>query len=174
MINKIDKTKFSIRPIAASDKESLQAGLAMLSHESKRQRFFSGRKGLTDKELTYFTEVDQHNHIAFVAIFTDDNTAVPAGSVRCIRNPERPEYAELAITIIDQFHHQGLGYHLLETLAASAIKENITHLYGDFHASNGNMLKLLDKYRFRHNIPSDSFHIIHNNDGFLYFEMALA
>lgn len=165
---------FEIRAITANDKESLQDGLAHLSSESKRQRFFSSRKSFTDKELEFFTEVDQHNHIAFVAGFLGDTAPTPAGSIRCVRDSNRPEYAELAVTIVDRFQGQGLGYRLLDTLAKAAIKEKITHLYGDFHTSNTNMLKLLEKYCLRHNIPSDSFHLKHTSDDFLYFEMALA
>jgi GNAT superfamily N-acetyltransferase len=171
MNSQIDPTKFMIRIIDAGDKEYLQAALTMMTNESRRLRFFSSVKKLTEKELEFFTEVDQHNHLAFVGIYDDK---YPAGSIRCIRNLERPEYAELAITIVDEFHHHGLGYRMLEILATAAIKEKITHLYGDFHTSNVNILKLLEKYRFRHNIPSDSFLLNHKNDGFLYFEMALA
>ena len=167
----MDESKFHIRAISKSDKEYLQKGLSQMTEESRRLRFFSTFEKLTDKQLKFFTEVDQHDHLSFVCIF---NKISPAGSIRCVRNTERPQYAELAVTVVDEFHHQGLGFALLETLADAALKEKITHLYGDIQSSNTNMLKLLDKYRFRHNIPSDSFKLIHKDDGLLYFEMALA
>jgi GNAT superfamily N-acetyltransferase len=158
----VDKNQFVIRAIVPGDKESLQEGLAQMTNESRRH--------FTEKELKFFTEVDQCNHIAFACLLNDHS---PVGTIRCVRNTDRPEYAEMAITIVDKYQGQGLGYLMLETLAKAAINQKITHLYGDFHTSNTNMLKLLEKYVQRSGIPSDSLRLNHKTDGFLYFEMAL-
>lgn len=170
------KENFEIRPIQPDDKDGLKRGLAMLSNESKRQRFFSSRKDFTEKELSFFTEVDQHNHIAFVALSKKDEGPQPAGSVRCVRDllHGRPDFAELAITIVDSFQGMGLGKALLDALADKAVKEGIHYLYGDFHASNIKVQKLLEGYCVRHQLPVGSFHLQRQADGFLYFEMALA
>lgn len=167
---------FEIRPITAEDKEGLRRGLAMLSSESKRQRFFSSRKDFTEKELAFFTEVDQHNHIAFVALSREEMGPQPAGSVRCIRDllRGRPDFAELAITIVDTYQGMGLGKALLDVLSAKALEEGVHYLYGDFHASNTKIQKLLEGYCVRHKLPEGSFHLERQADGFLYFEMALA
>lgn len=167
---------FEIRPIKPEDKDGLRKGLAMLSSESKRQRFFSSRKDFTEKELAFFTEVDQHNHIAFVALSRDEKGPQPAGSVRCIRDllHGRPDFAELAITIVDCFQGMGLGKALLDELARKALQENIHFLYGDFHASNIKIQKLLEGYCVRHKLPEGSLRLNRQADGFLYFEMALA
>lgn len=169
------KEDFEIRPIRPDDKEGLKLGLAMLSSESKRQRFFSSRKDFTEKELSFFTEVDQHNHIAFVAISKKIEGPQPAGSVRCVRDllHGRPDFAELAITIVDCYQGQGLGKALLDILAEKALKEGIHYLYGDYHASNIKIQKLLEGYCVRHSLPKGSFHLERQADGFLYFEMAL-
>lgn len=166
--------QFTIREIQPGDKGPLQEGLGMLSSESRRQRFFSSRKNFTEKELKFFTEVDQVNHLAFVAIYSDETGSAPAGSIRSICDTHRSEFAELAITIIDQYQGQGLGFKMLETLADAAKTHQITHLYGDFHANNTGMLKLLEKYCRVYNIPPESFKLTRVGDGFLYFEMALA
>jgi RimJ/RimL family protein N-acetyltransferase len=163
--------QFIIRAITPEDKDGLQEGLAMMSPESKRQRFFSSRKGFTDKELKFFTEVDQHDHLAYVAINRDENGPSPAGSIRCVRDIERAAFAELAVTIVDVYQRRGLGTAMLENIASASQKENITHFYGDFHTSNTGILKLLEKYGVRHNV---SLTLKHKSDGFLYFEMPLA
>jgi GNAT superfamily N-acetyltransferase len=170
------KENLEIRPILPEDKDGLKRGLAQLSAESKRQRFFSSRKDFTDKELAFFTEVDQHNHIAYVAVSKEADGPHPAGSARCVRDVMhgRPDFAELAVTIIDSFQGQGLGKALLEVLAQKAIKENIHFFYGDFNVSNNKILKLLEGYCVRHALPEGSFHLERQADGFLYFEMALA
>lgn len=167
---------FEIRPILPDDKEGLKRGLAMLSAESKRQRFFSSRKDFTEKELAFFTEVDQHNHIAFVAVSKKEDGPQPAGSIRCVRDllHGRPDFAELAVTIVDCYQGKGLGKSLLETLAQKALEEGIHYLYGDFHASNVKVQRLLEGYCVRHHLPPQSFRLERQADGFLYFEMALA
>lgn len=170
----ISYSHFMIRPIEAQDKEPLQAGLLMLSNESRRHRFFSSRKNFTEKELKFFTEVDQVNHLAFVAINMDQFGPSPAGSIRSVRDVNRPEFAELAVTIIDLYQGQGLGFKMLEVLADAAKKQNITHFFGDFQTSNTGILKLLEKYCRVNNLPKDAFKLKHVSDGFLYFEMALA
>ncbi len=165
--------EFEIRAILPEDKEGLKEGLALLSSESRRQRFFSSRKDFTENELKFFTEVDQIDHLAYVAINKGSGPS-PAGSIRCVRDKNRPEYAELAITIIDLFHGRGLGFEMLEVLSRAAIKQNIHYFYGDYHTSNTKMLKLLEKYRVKYQIPAEKFHLTHKSDGFLYFEMSLA
>jgi len=169
------KENFEIRPIEPDDKEGLQRGLAMLSAESRRQRFFSSRKDFTDKELKFFTEVDQHHHIAFVALSKKTDGPQPAGSVRCVRDllHGRPDFAEFAITIVDSYQGQGLGKALLDLIAEKALKEGIHFFYGDFHTSNLKILKLLEGYCVRHKLPEGSFHLVRQPDGYLYFEMAL-
>ncbi|MGZ3788841.1 MAG: N-acetyltransferase family protein [Bacteriovorax sp.] len=169
------KDHFEIRAICPSDKEGLQEGLALLSNQSRRQRFFSARKDLTDKELKFYTEVDQHDHIAFVAVHKSESEGAHlAGTIRCVRDPGRPDYAELAVTIADRFQGQGLGSALLEILAKAAQSENIAYLYGDLEASNTRMLKLLERYCSKHQRAGQSLRLTHKSDGFLYFEMALA
>lgn len=165
---------FAIREIRPEDKGPLEAGLQLLSSQSRHYRFFSSRKNFTDKELKFFTEVDQVNHLAYVAGNMDQDGPTPAGSIRCVRDEKRPQYAELAVTIVDLYHGKGLGFKMLEVLAAAALKQNITYFFGDFHSTNTGMLKLLEKYMQVHKIPPESFKLRHINDGFLYFEMALS
>src|SRR4028118_920098 len=56
-----------IRPIRADDKAELQRGLKRLSAETVYRRFLAAKPRLTSSELRYFTEVDNHDHIAPVA-----------------------------------------------------------------------------------------------------------
>lgn len=165
---------FLIREICPEDKVPLQMGLDMMSNESRRHRFFSSRKNFTEKELKYFTEVDQVNHLAYVAINTDSSGPSPAGSIRSVRDLERTNFAELAVTIVDSCQGQGLGYKMLEILSDAAQKQNITHLFGDFHASNTGILKLLEKYCREKGLAPDSLKLTRVGDGFVYFEMPLA
>jgi RimJ/RimL family protein N-acetyltransferase len=111
-----DGTQLRLRFIAPSDKPLLAAGLAALSPQSRAQRFLTPKSRLTDEELRRFTELDGHDHVAIVAVLASDPERL-AGVARFVRNPQRPDEAELAVTICDELQGMGLGRALGSALA---------------------------------------------------------
>ena len=160
---------FEIRPILPSDKIPLQVGLQMMSPDSIRQRFFSAKKELSEAELKFFTEVDQDNHLAYVAVHHLDGKLLPAGVIRAIRKNDDTHMAEIGITIVDCYQGRGLGMRLMDAIAERAKKVGIENFYGDYHTSNVKLAKLLDKFSKKHR----DLHIRHTGDGFIYFEALL-
>src|SRR6516165_2613346 len=65
-------TRFSLRPLCVSDREALRTLFARLSPESRRRRFLTGKPKLSDRELTYFTDVDHIRHVALAVIDRKD------------------------------------------------------------------------------------------------------
>ena len=165
----MNESFFEIRQILPEDKIPLQVGLQMLSPESIRHRFFASKNEFNENELKYLTEVDQINHLAFVAVHHLDSKLLPAGVIRAIKNIERPTFAEIGITIADSNQGKGLGMRLLNTISQHALQVGITHFYGDYHASNLKMAKLLEKFS-KSRSPLFSKH---SGDGFIYFEAPL-
>ncbi len=161
---------FEIRQITPADKIPMQVGLKMLSPESIRQRFFTNKKEFTEKELKFLTEVDQVNHLAYVAVHHHaDGTLLPAGVIRAIVNSELKTHAEIGVTIVDCYQGKGLGSRLFNEIAERALSVGITHFYGDYHTSNLKMSRLLEKFsRTRKPIS-----LKHTGDGFIYFEAPL-
>ena len=114
-----DGTRILIRPIAASDKLRLSVALGRLSERTIRQRFLAAKPRLSAAELRYLTEVDGHDHIALVAVLTDDPESIVAVA-RCVRFPDTPDTAEFAIVVGDPLQGRGLGSLLARELAAAA------------------------------------------------------
>jgi RimJ/RimL family protein N-acetyltransferase len=112
---------FVIRPIEPGDKERLVNGLRQLSEETIRRRFLAAKPRFTQAELRYLTEVDGVNHIALVALEGDQLVAV----ARCVRLPDRPGTAEMAIVVGDPWQGQGLGTALTRELADAAVAVGI-------------------------------------------------
>ena len=112
-------SRVQVRPIAADDKGKLARGLRQLSDESIRKRFLASKPRFTSAELRYLTEVDGFNHIALVAVLEDDPDQLVAVA-RCVRLPDRPETAEMAIVVGDPWQNQGLGRVLATALADAA------------------------------------------------------
>jgi len=120
-----DGTRVLFRPIEPSDKQMLQRGLQELSPESRYRRFFRHLDHLSEKQLRYLTEVDGHDHVAWVAVLPNDPDALGVGVGRYVRIGDEPDVAEAAVTVVDAYHHQGIGRTLLWLLARSAIDNGV-------------------------------------------------
>jgi GNAT superfamily N-acetyltransferase len=79
---------------------------------------------LTEGMVRYLTEIDHHDHEAIIAL--DEQTGEGIGVARYVRDQERPEVAEVAVTVIDDWQGRGLGTLLLEVISARAREEGIT------------------------------------------------
>jgi RimJ/RimL family protein N-acetyltransferase len=112
-------TEVFVRPIRPGDKALLVRGMAELSPRSARLRFLAPKNHLTLAELRYLTEIDDVDHFALVAAFTDDPRRL-AGVGRWVRDIEHPDAAEVAVVVGDCLQRKGLGTALGEALADAA------------------------------------------------------
>ena len=123
-----DGSAARIRPVRPEDKMRIQCGMKLLSSESRYLRFFNDAAELSPQLLQYLTDVDQKNHVAWIAI----NPSLPGepgmGIARFIRLPGEPYVAELALTVVDKFQGLGLGAALLNILLVRAEQLNIRTL----------------------------------------------
>ncbi|MQA76397.1 MAG: GNAT family N-acetyltransferase [Solirubrobacterales bacterium] len=135
-----DGVSLLVRPIEAADKEALRHGFEHLSPESRYRRFLAPIKELTRHDLRYFTEVDHRDHEALVAVAP---SAEPVAVARYVRLRERPEAADVAVTVADEWQGRGVGTALLERLARRAITAGIIRFVGVCLAANEDMIELL-------------------------------
>ena len=136
---------FVIRPIEPGDKERLVNGLAQLSAESIRKRFLAAKPRFTKSELRYLTEVDGRNHIALVALQDDQLVAV----ARCVRLPDRPATAEMAVVVGDPFQGQGVGHAITHALADAAIDVGIRRFAATMAGDNVAARRLMHTFASR-------------------------
>ena len=113
-----------VRPIQPDDKARVQDGLRRLSEQAIRRRFLSAKPRFTAAELRYLTEVDGHDHIALVAV---DGAGDLVGVARCVRFPDRPDTAEMAIVVGDELQGKGLGRELAHRLADAALAHGVRY-----------------------------------------------
>jgi GNAT superfamily N-acetyltransferase len=112
-----------IRPVRAGDKELIRRGFDRLSPETRYQRFFVAKQRLLAEELRYFSEVDQVNHLALLAVLPrPDGGEEPLGIARAVRLPDPPHTFEVAVTIVDAAQGRGLGRRLVERVLRAAAK----------------------------------------------------
>src|SRR4051794_9846609 len=129
----------------------LSEGLSRLSPRSAQQRFLTAKPRFTAAELRYLTEVDMRDHVAYVAI--DDGWLI--GVARLVRDPARPEHAEVAVTVGDPWQGRGIGTLLGSVLAAAARERGVRFLTATMAAENAAAHRL-----FAH--ISKSLHVEHH------------
>jgi GNAT superfamily N-acetyltransferase len=142
-ISLCDSSHVRIRQGHHTDRGLLLRGFERLSPESRYRRFLAPMKELTESTIRYLTEIDHHNHEAMIAL--DERTGEGIGVARYVRNPQRPDVAELAVMVIDDWQRRGVGTLLLEVISARAREEGITRFTGLMLATNKEMMDLLQE-----------------------------
>lgn len=138
--------------VKPSDAPYLRTAVELASPESLYHRFHAAKVRLTDQEVRYLTDIDLANHVCLVAIRSDGKDHwFGLGAVRCIRLRERPDAADFAIMVTDDFQRQGLGRLLTLRIIEAAQERGIRILCGEILSTNFAMFRLIDQLPY----PSD-------------------
>jgi len=135
--------RIEIRALRSTDRANLLAAIHQSSSQSIYRRFFSPKRGFTEKEIAYFLDVDFTNHVALVATQEEDGQQVVVGGARYIVT--RSGSAELAFFVVDQYQGLGIGAALMCHLVAIAHATRIEELHAEVLADNLAMLGVFKK-----------------------------
>ena len=135
-----DGSRIVVRPVVPEDRPLFVAGWERFGDLSRQRRFMGVKQGLTLDDLAFFTELDHDTHEALGAL--DPATGDGLGVARYIRDPERPDVAEAAVSVIDPWQGRGLGGVLLERLCRRARDRGVTRFSAELRADNRAMLEL--------------------------------
>jgi GNAT superfamily N-acetyltransferase len=105
-----------IRELRTGEHHPVDAVFAGLSPESRYLRFHAGLPHLSDTMREALVAVDGRRHVALVA--ESQPGGEPVGIARFVATA--PDQAELAIAVIDAWHHCGVGRRLLDELRRRA------------------------------------------------------
>ena len=137
----LDGSHVRIRQGHSSDRELLLRGFERLSPESRYRRFLAQTAELSEETLRYLTVIDHRDHEAMIAL--EEETGAGIGVARYVRDAERPDTAEVAVTVIDDWQGRGLGTLLLDVIGARARQEGITSFTAVVLATNHTVMGLL-------------------------------
>jgi len=150
--------RLSIRAIRPDDKELLAEHFERLSRGSQYQRFFGFHGEFTRQELEYMANPNFLEHAAIVATVCDSEMDEHiVGASRYVALPDG-QYAEFALSVLDQHRRKGIGSLLLLHLARLAEHWGVRELHADALTSNRNALSFLGRRGFRSIGTSASVH----------------
>ena len=148
-----DGRKLEVRALRPDDQDDMLAAVNRTSVQSLRRRFFVPKRGFSDKEISFFMNIDFADHVALVAQIDEDGRPVIAGGGRYIVT--QPGRAELAFVVVDAYQGKGIGTALMRHLLAIARKAGLKELTAEVLPENDAMLKVFSAFGFRAGTGSD-------------------
>lgn len=130
-----------LRALRKDDRARIAAAFERLSPDSRYRRFFRMLEELSERELTYLTEIDHRDHEAIVALDPQSDEVV--GVARYVRSDEDPTRAEAAVAVADDWQGRGLGRALLERLSERAREEEVERFTALVQADNRRAVQAL-------------------------------
>jgi GNAT superfamily N-acetyltransferase len=136
-----------LRPIRPDDLPELRAGLRRLSPDTRFQRFHAAIDDLSPAQWAYLTQVDGHDHVAFVACTRECVGDLLPGAIvgvgRYIRAADAEARAEVAFLVYDRAQGRGVGRALRDALVSAARERGITTFRAHILSGNFTMRRLL-------------------------------
>jgi GNAT superfamily N-acetyltransferase len=131
-----------IRAIRPEDKNRFSEAFRNLEPESVYRRFFHHKKSLTNEELRSATEVDFDNVVALVVTIREgeNETIIAGGRYVVLEGAGAQRSAEVAFTVEEDYHGQGIAGLLLRHLASIARAKGVSQFEAEVLPENNAML----------------------------------
>ena len=141
-----DGRRMEVRALRPDDRAGLLAAVGRVAAPSLYRRFLGAKRGFTEQEVAFFSDVDFVNHVALVAVMPEHGRETIVGGARYI--VAEPGQAEVAFTVVDDYQGLGIGAALMSHLAAIARAAGIRELIADVLSDNAAMLAVFKKSGF--------------------------
>jgi acetyltransferase len=137
--------RYLLRPIKPSDASLYPDFLSKVSPDDLRLRFLALRKEFSSEMLMRLTQLDYDRDMAFVTL--DAETGALAGIGRLSCDPDKTA-AEYGLLVRSDLQGRGLGWSLLQQLAAYARADGIGAIKGTVLNENTSMLTMCRDFGF--------------------------
>ena len=127
-----DGRRYTVRPMTAADADTVLAGVAGLSPESHRFRFFGPGPRLSPGVRADLVAVGDDR----IVLLAFDGDGALVGEARAIRHRDDHATADIAVTVGDDHQHRGIGSKLLRLLGREARAVGIDRLAGHVLVDN--------------------------------------
>jgi RimJ/RimL family protein N-acetyltransferase len=130
----------TIRALRPDDRDDFVAAAGRVSADSLHRRFFTVKRAFSENEISFFVNVDFVDHVALVAVLSEDSRPTIVGGTRYVI--VTPGTAEVAFAILDQYQRQGIGTVLMRHLGKIALDAGLSELTAEVLPENTAMLKV--------------------------------
>lgn len=156
-----DQTHVVIRPVSKQDSAEERAFIEALSPQSRRFRFLGQVRHPSSALIKQFTDIDYSHEVAFAAVVPDGGNGKFLGVSRYSTSRDGIS-CECAVTVLDEWHHKGLGTLLMKHLIEVARARGIRYMISIDSAENMEMADLARYLGFTRCIdPDDRTQVIH-------------
>ena len=132
------------RHVRPEDQPLVTEAIRTASRETLLHRFFSPIRSVSPEQLRKMLAIDRTKETCIVGVVRGKEVTRLICGARYVRL-SRPEAAETALTVHDDFQNRGLGTFLLQLLARLAVSDGIRWFEADVMNSNRKMLNLFTK-----------------------------
>lgn len=129
-----DGSSIRMRPLVSADADEIVRGFAELSPETRYRRFLHNFDHLKKEHVAYLSEIDGVRHLAWAAAENQSNHGIAIA--RSIQEPQSPDTAEYAITVVDAWQGRGVGKLLTRSLHRDAWNHGIRFWRATMFADN--------------------------------------
>lgn len=142
-----DGRRVTIRVMRPDDKDKLVAAFAKLDRDSVYTRFFAHRNELPQRSLDRIDQIDFVRLAGLVVTSGEGSDEAIVGSATYVATggADGAKTAEVAFTVEEDFHGQGLAGLLLDALAGIARRHGFAHFEADVLARNAAMLAVFKR-----------------------------
>ncbi len=139
-----------IRSIRPDDKGKVSEAFRNLESDSIYTRFFQHKKELSAKELETATEVDFENVVALVVTIGEGDKEIVIGGGRYVilDGTAAAPSAEVAFTVEEDYHGQGIAGRLLKDLGSIGKEKGVHQFEAEVIPENKAMLAVFSRSGF--------------------------
>ncbi|WP_114638291.1 GNAT family N-acetyltransferase [Polynucleobacter necessarius] len=135
--------EYQIRPITNSDRSAVLDLFDHLSLKSRYFRYAHAMSTLPNDLLNQIISATRVNDFALVAIVQKPGEPERlVGISRYVRDDQGSQ-GEFSLSVSDDFHHEGIGSHLMQGILDCAKLNGLTQIYGYVLKENQDMLILM-------------------------------
>jgi RimJ/RimL family protein N-acetyltransferase len=134
-----------LRTLEAGDQATVLEVFAGLGPRSRELRFLAAKPRLTSADLRQLTAVDHHDHVAILAVSARHGR--PIGIARFVRDPDRPDTADVAVAVVDAWQGCGVGTLLTSALSDRALEVGVRRFTLVMDHDNEAAVRLLRRTR---------------------------
>jgi len=159
-----DGEALTVRALSPGDREPIERLIESLSDRSRHFRFASPTPRLRQRQIDELCNLDGHRQFAWGAFRDGELVAMS----RYVRYSFDNALADVAVTVRDDLHGQGVGSRLLEALALRASDDGIDRFSFHILGENRKAIRLLQRFggKFRYSaglgegeLPTAAFHL---------------